>query len=70
MATTSKNSNAPQGPAPAWLETFRRDIRAVLAGADADTGPDFDPPEGESVNDQPPEHVQAVFLKTPAGDGI
>jgi len=66
MATV-RDSNEPQGPPPAWLEDFGKDLDAALASAD-ETGPDFDPPDGVPLNDHP-EHVQAVFLKkNVAGD--
>ena len=66
MATV-RDSNEPQGPPPAWLEDFGKDLDAALASAD-ETGPDFDAPDGVPLNDHP-EHVRAVFLKkNVAGD--
>jgi hypothetical protein len=63
VKTKRCNPNEPQGPPPAWIEDFRKDIRAMLARTVDDTSDMFDPPEGEPFCDAPPDHVQAVFLQ-------
>lgn len=60
---TKNDGYEPQGPPPAWIADFRKDLRQALADTADDQSPEFDPPEGASIADSAaPDHVQAIFL--------